>query len=135
MDKTKTLQDSLNELQTFLELEENWDTYDGKPSTAQSVEIASKILQKIHDQNPNLKPTHVSPISSGIYLLWQIGDLDIDVEIDEESMFYYEYSNNTEIKEVYEKECFYGENIEKDIDEIVGRIIKRHTLGDINDNL
>ncbi len=89
-------------------------------------------MQKIHENNPGLKPAHISPISSGVYLLWRIGNLDVDIEIDEESAFYYEYSNK-KAKEIYSKECFYSGDLEGFIDEIVGRIVNKYTGGCIED--
>lgn len=125
MKKKYSYQDTLGELKTYSKLEPNWDSYDGLPPTKQSVEIASQILGEIHSKNPDLKLTHISPISSGVYLLWRITDLELEIEIDDESMLYYEYSTKDE-KVMYKLECFYDENLEDNISKTIERILEQN---------
>lgn len=71
----------------YQDLQDNWDTYGGKPACDKAVGFAVKVLKALIVATDIPIPI-VSPISTGVFLDWHLGDYDgVYFEVDNESVF------------------------------------------------
>ena len=86
--REKHLKKAINKINSYRDLEDNWDTYGGVCITEQVAEFAIALLTKI----TSIPLPRISPISTGVYLNWK--EDDIYVEIDEDSVLLSNFDEN-----------------------------------------
>jgi hypothetical protein len=70
----------INTLKSYLELEDNWDSYGGIAPTKEVVEISIDFIKKINNKN-NVLPTPMVSGSGEVGLYWDNSLSDIYIEV------------------------------------------------------
>jgi hypothetical protein len=78
---------ALNQLNSFLKLPQNWDSYGGEAPTSQALNAAYNFLVSIQGQlggaGKSVTPSDVAPLpSGGIHLAWRTRRFEIEIEFD-----------------------------------------------------
>ena len=69
-------------IRSYRDLPENWDRYGAKPSCQRAIDFAVQLLEAV----PDMLPTNVVPISTGVYLEWLVPGRCLGIEVDDTSV-------------------------------------------------
>jgi len=86
-ERARTFEESISAICSYRDLTENWDTYGGVRASEKSIEFSVRLLENLQVQ-PEMSPPHVSPISTGVYIEWRVGDHLLYFEVDEDSVLF-----------------------------------------------
>ena len=86
-ERERAFEDSILEIQSYRDLERNWDTYGGRGASERAVQFSVGLLEEARVR-PEISPPRVSPISTGVYLEWRAGDRLLYFEVDEDSLLF-----------------------------------------------
>lgn len=76
------------EIRDYCNLEDNWDTYNGISASERAMQFSVDLLEVIQLKSTIPPPTHIAPISTGVYLEWRIGHNVLYFEVDENSVLF-----------------------------------------------
>jgi len=79
----KTLQAKLD---SFRDLEEDWDSHGGSPPSEKSIEFGKAVLEGVGLLVGVSIPWVVPSAGGGVYITWEAGKRAIDIEVDDESV-------------------------------------------------
>jgi len=87
LERERAFEKSISEIHGYRNLEKNWDTYGGLGASEQAVQFSVNLLEELRVR-PEISPPRVSPISTGVYIEWRIGDRLLYFEVDEDSLLF-----------------------------------------------
>ena len=84
-DRRRAIRSAIGEVARYRSLPAGWNGEGGLPACPKAADFAQQLLEQILER-PEIRPPFVCPISTGVFLQWEIGDATLYFEVDEDSV-------------------------------------------------